>query len=325
MEHLIQREREGVGNGLAGVARSVSARIFEAKLRAARPAELAELRELTRNERLEPERLRALQQARAAEIVRFAMSRSAFYRERCARAGIREGDLSDPAAFEALPVLERADVKEHFEQIRSDEATPANSPPEVTGGTTNEPLRFLRDARAEHRPLGWRLYRWWGVDPSENRAEIWRDISFKPLRMLRHDALWWPTRTLRMDANAIDGAAIAAFVEGWRRIRPALLMGYVGAVIEVARAIERDGRRLPPPKAVGTTAAPLSSTQKRYLGEIFGAPVFDTYQCMEIPLLASAISFTSPMLTLRNVFSSNLTISATCGDETETTCSTLCS
>jgi hypothetical protein len=38
-------------------------------------------------------------------------------------------------------------------------------------------------------------------------------------------------------------------------------MGYVGAVIEVARAIEGSGRKLPPAKAVGATAAPISSAR----------------------------------------------------------------
>lgn len=261
-------------------------RIFEAKLRFARPLDLAELRELAANERLDPERLRALQHARASEIVRFAMAHSEFYRERYARAGIRERDLSDPAAFRSLPVLERTDVRDGFEQIRSDEATPENSQTEVTGGTTNEPLRFLRDQRAEHRTLSWRLHRWWGVGPGENQAFIWREVSSKPWKVLRHATLWWPTRILRMDANAIDSAAVAAFVDGWRRIRPALLLGYVGAVIEVARFVERSGRKLPPPTAVGTTAAPISAAQKQYLGEIFGAPVYDTYQCMEVPMIA---------------------------------------
>ncbi len=268
------------------VVRSLRRRIFEAKLRLARPAELTELRELARHERLDPERLCALQRARAAEIVRFAMSRSDFYRERYARAGVRERDLSDPAAFQSLPVLERADVRDHFERIRSVEATPENSQQEVTGGTTNEPLRILRDARAEHRTISRRLYRWWGVEPSDNHAVAWRETSFKRWQMLRHDALWWPTRTLRLDVNAIDAAALASFVEGWKRVRPALLLGYVGAVIEVARAIELRGRKLPPPRAVGTTAAPISPAQKQYLGEIFGAPVYDTYQCMEVPMLA---------------------------------------
>jgi phenylacetate-CoA ligase len=276
------RSPSEVGSG----AGTVRGRIFEAKLRVARPADFAELRELARDERLDPEQLCALQQARAAELVRFAMSRSDFYRERCARAGIRERDLSDPGAFQSLPVLERADVKEQFERIRTDEATPGNVQREVTGGTTNEPLRILRDKRAQHRTLNWRLYRWWGVEPGENQAVIWRETSFDRRKMLRNDALWWPTRTLRMDANAIDSASVAAFLEGWGRIRPALLMGYVGAVIEVARAIERSGRKPPPPKAVATTAAPISPAQKQYLAEIFGAPVYDTYQCVEVPVLA---------------------------------------
>jgi phenylacetate-CoA ligase len=261
-------------------------RIFEAKLRAMRPAELAELRQLERNEWLDPEQLAALSQARAREIVRFAMAHSDFYRERYARAGIHERDLDHPAALLSLPVLERTDVREGFEQIRSDEATPRNSQRETTGGTTNEPLRILRDGRAQHRTLNWRLYRWWGVGPGENQALIWREMSFKPWKLLRQDLLWWPTRFLRMDANAIDSAAVAAFVEGWERTRPALLFGYVGAIIEVARFIERSGRKLPPPKAIGTTAAPISTAQKQYLGEIFGAPVYDTYQCMEVPVLA---------------------------------------
>jgi phenylacetate-CoA ligase len=268
------------------VAWSLRDRIFAAKLRLARPADFAELRALARNERLDPELLCALQQARAAEIVRHAMSRSAFYRERYAHAGVRERDLADPGAFPSLPVLEREDVREQFDRIRSEDATPSTFQREVTGGTTNEPLRILRDARAHHRTLTWRLHRWWGVGLGENQATVWRETSFEPWKRLRHDALWWPTRILRMDANAIDSQAVAAFVAGWERIRPALLLGYVGAVVEVARVIESSGRKLSPPKAVGTTAAPISAAQKQYLGEVFGAPVYDTYQCMEVPMLA---------------------------------------
>jgi phenylacetate-CoA ligase len=268
------------------VSRLLRDRIFEAKLRIALPAELAELRALTQNERLHPEQLRSLAQASAADIVRFAMAHTDYYRERYARAGIREQDLSDPDAFRSLPVLERADVRDHFEWIRSDEATPSSVHHAVTGGTTNEPLRVLRDRRASHRTLGWRLHRWWGVGPGENQAFIWRDASSGFWKSLRHDALWWPTRSVKMDANHIDEQAIAAFLEGWERIRPALLVGYVGAVIELAQRVERSGRRLPPPKAIGTTAAPITPAQKEYVGRILGAPVYDHYQCIESPMLA---------------------------------------
>ena len=260
--------------------------MFYAKLALANRRELAELREMACNERLDPERLRTLQQARAAEIVRFAMAKSEYYRERYARAGIDARDLLDPQAFQSLPVLERADVRENLERIRSSEATPANVQRAVTGGSTGEPLRVMRDARANHRTLGWRLYRWWGVGPGENKALIWRDAVPGFRRNLRHNLLWWPTRTVQMDANRIDAKATAEFLDGWERTRPALFTGYVGAVIELAELVRRSGRAIPPPKAVGVTSAPVTPGQKRFLGEVFGAPVYDHYQCIEAPMLA---------------------------------------
>jgi phenylacetate-CoA ligase len=260
--------------------------LFEAKLRLVRGAEFAELRALAEGERLDAERLRSLQQARAAAIVRFAMAHTAYYRERYAKAGIDPRDLAHPQAFESLPVLERADVREHFERIRSDEATPANVQRAVTGGTTGEPLRVLRDNRANHRTLGWRLHRWWGVEPSDNKAVIWRDAATDFWKTLRHDALWWPTRSVQMDANRIDARTTARFLDGWERVRPALLTGYVGAVIALAEFVKQSGRAIPPPKAVGLTSAPVTPGQKQFLREVFGAPAYDHYQCVESPMLA---------------------------------------
>ena len=234
------------------------------------PTELAELRALAQSERLDPEKLRSLQQARAAEIVRFAVAHSAHYRERYARAGIEPRDLADPQAFEALPVLERAELRENHERIRSTEATPANVQRAVTGGTTGEPLRVLRDRRVDHRTLGWRLHRWWGVGPSENKAVIWRDATTDFWKTLRHEALWWPTRSVSMDANHIDERTTAKFLDGWERVRPALLTGYVGAVIELAQFVKQSGRAIPSPKAVATTSAPITPGQKQFLRDVFG-------------------------------------------------------
>jgi phenylacetate-CoA ligase len=265
---------------------SLRDQVFEAKLGLVRRAELEELRALMQNERLAPEALGSLQQRRAAELVRFAMASCEFYRERYARAGIGSADLFDPQAFASLPVLERAEVRENFERIRSAEATPSNCERAVTGGSTGEPLRVMRDARAPHRTLGLRLHRWWGIGPGENKALIWRDAACDRWGNLRRNLLWWPTRTVQMNASQIDERAIECFVDGWERVRPALLTGYVGAVIEVAQYLVRTGRKIPPPKAIGLTAAPVTPGQKRFLRDVFGAPAYDNYQCIEVPMIA---------------------------------------
>jgi phenylacetate-CoA ligase len=268
------------------VSGSLRDQVFEAKLRLVRRAEFEELRALMQNERLAPEALRSLQQRRAAELVRFAMASCEFYRERYARAGIESADLFDPQAFAALPVLERAEVRENFERMRSSEAIASNCERAVTGGSTGEPLRVMRDARAPHRTLGLRLHRWWGIGPGENKALIWRDAACDFWGNLRRNLLWWPTRTVQMNASQIDERAIECFVNGWERVRPALLTGYVGAVLEVAQHLLRTGRKIPPPKAIGLTAAPVTPAQKRFLRDVFGAPAYDHYQCIEVPMIA---------------------------------------
>ena len=89
-----------------------------------------------------------------------------------------------------------------------------------------------------------------------------------------------------MDANQIDEKTTAEFLKGWERIRPALFTGYVGAVSELAEFVQRSGRSIPPPKAVAVTSAPVTPGQKKFIGEVFGAPVYDHYQCSEVPMLA---------------------------------------
>jgi phenylacetate-CoA ligase len=259
-------------------------RFFEAKLGLALRSELDEYRALLRSERFDALALRRIQQQRAAELVAFAMTHTAWYRERYA--GFDPRSLGEAGAFESLPVLERDDVRHHFAEISSDEATPRNVKPSVTSGSTGEPLRVLRDVRANHRTLGWRLHRWWGVSPVDDKALIWRDAAGSRWRNAWHDALWWPTRTVQMDANQIEEPALRRFVAGWERVRPVLLTGYVGAVVEFAQFLRRIGRTLPPPKAVGVTAAPVAPEQKRFLREVFGAPAYDHYQCIEVPMIA---------------------------------------
>lgn len=265
---------------------SLRDQVFEAKLGLLRRAELDELRALMQNERLAPEALAALQRRRAAEIALFAAANSEFYRERYARAGIAAKDLLDPEAFASLPVIERTEVRESFERIRTAEAIDTNCERAVTGGSTGEPLRVMRDARAPHRTLGLRLHRWWGVGPGENKALIWRDAASNFWGNLRRNLLWWPTRTVQMNASQIDERAIERFVDGWEEVRPALLTGYVGAVMEVAQYLLRAGRKIPPPKAIGLTAAPVTPGQKCFLRDVFGAPAYDHYQCIEVPMIA---------------------------------------
>lgn len=72
-------------------------------------------RELARHERQQRESLRIYQQRRLESIVRHAVGRSPFYRERFAGV-VGEG----PVELSRLPVLDKAEMMEHFDELVTD-------------------------------------------------------------------------------------------------------------------------------------------------------------------------------------------------------------
>lgn len=267
------------------MAGAFAQRTFDIKVAVALRPERRMYSELLRDQALSPAELHTLQSRRAMEMVRWAASSAPFYRERYRGAGLTAGDLDDPAVFASLPILEKDDVRARSADLHTPEATPRTSRFASTGGSTGEPLKLLHDTRVPARTLSWRLFGWWGLSPADNIAHVYRSLR-TPRQRLKHNLQWWPSRSIEIDAERMDERAVAAFLAGWRRTRPALLLGYVGGIYELALRLEADGIDLPPVKAVGVTAAPITAAQRALMTRVFRAPVYDHYRCGEVPWIA---------------------------------------
>ena len=242
-------------------------------------------RDLIANEKLTPEALGALQDELAQDVVHMAMRDSPFYRRTYGALGIDPGTLTDPQAWAALPLLDRSTIKGHSAEFPTPSATGRAVRAALTGGSTGEPLRTMHDARVPSLALSWRMYSWWGVEPHDDLARIGR-WSFGRLATLKNDASWWPTRQIYLDAGLISDETMNRFHQELTRIRPRLLEGYVGALLEFADFLERRALRVPAPTAVATTAAPLTTTARARLEAAFGAPVHDEYRGSEFGWMA---------------------------------------
>jgi phenylacetate-CoA ligase len=97
---------------------------------------------------------------------------------------------------------------------------------------------------------------------------------------------WWPTHQVYLDARLFDQDSMRDFHRRLVRSRPALLEGYVGAMLEFADFLESEGVGLPGLRAAATTAAPLTANARRRLEDVFGVPVFDEYRGAEVNWMA---------------------------------------
>jgi phenylacetate-CoA ligase len=242
-------------------------------------------RDGVRSETLPVEQLLVRQQERAVAHARYAMQSTRFYRDLYADAGITLDDLRDPAAFTSLPIVEKQHVRESFEALRTPEATERNTTISMTGGSTGEPLQILRDTRVSAQPLEWQLFRWWGVHPSDNIAIVFRHIKTGRQQTI-HALKWWPSKRIQLDAYRINDAEVRAFARSWQSVRPTLLTGYAGGILELARSLQRLRIDVPPLVAIATTASPLTRSNRSEVESILDAPVYDHYRSSEIPWMA---------------------------------------
>lgn len=255
---------------------------FEIKTRLSAGSSRRRLAEFLANDRASSADLERLGAERAIAHARFAFEHSPFYREYYADHGIKLSDLADPAAFGALPLVDKALLRDNIERIKSDEWTPSNSAVSKTGGSTGFPLHIHRDLRFPARALEWRLFDWWGVNPWDDRAIVMRHMRVGGDR-LKHNLQWWPTRRIQLDAFQITDESVRVFAASWDRVQPRILVGYGGGVLEMARRLTRLGLRLRPPQAIAVTAAPLAPGVRAEIEETLGAPCYDHYRAAEIP------------------------------------------
>lgn len=268
-----------------GLAMDLRAVAFSVKGRTARRSASRAYRWLLANETRPRDQLDCLTAQSSAAIAQFAASDSPFYRDLYSSRQISLDDLADPQVWHELPVVDRSMLKEHSADVVARSATPAVMREALTGGSTGEPLRSFHDTRVPTLPLSWRMYRWWGVEPWDDIARVGR-WGFGRRASIVNALQWWPTRQIYADAALIDRGALEEFTEQVARVKPVLIEGYVGAMLELATFIEISGRQLPAPRAVATTAAPLTEGARTRLQDVFGAPVYDEYRGAELGWMA---------------------------------------
>jgi len=240
---------------------------------------------LLANERRPAAELADLESRKAAAIARHAATTTTHYARVFREHDIRVDRLEDPAEWQRIPLLVRADIKANGDDLKSTEWNEKSARSAKTGGSTGEPLRTYVDARVPMLAAAWRMYRWWGVAPWDNLARVGR-WGFGRSDSVKNAITWWPSKQVYLDAMLFDRASMREFYARLIKTRPVLIEGYVGAMLEFAEFLKTEGLIVPSLRAVSTTSAPLTANVRARLESVYGVPVYDEYRGSEINWMA---------------------------------------
>ncbi len=224
--------------------------------------------------------------ARLRIVAAHAAARSPFWRARFAKAGIDPAQVRGIADLASLPLLTKADVREHLDDL----IAPGHGGGELvaarTGGSTGTALLVYCDRRGVQRRAGAALLAdtWSGWRLGGPVAAVWGNphapSTWKGrLRRLLKD------RSIQLDTMKLDGPAVEEFADRWRSLRPTLLYGHAHSIYLLATMLRERGIRLRPEGVVATSMM-LLDHERKVIEEVFDVPATNRYGCEEVSLIA---------------------------------------
>jgi phenylacetate-CoA ligase len=261
-------------------------------------------RMLTRSQHWLPADLDALQLEKLRALLSHAEQRVPWYTERFCRAGRSSRDVKSPHELGLLPVLDRADVRNHTDAFiaRGLEHLLRRS---STSGSTGSPVRFWIDPvrAAFNQAARLRAHAWFDVRPGDRGVYVWggplRQTLANRVRQMRDRLL----NEWMRNAYDFTPQRMADCLRAITRIRPAYIYGFAGAICQLAEFArdENIAIRGAVDRAVFTTGEVLRPEWRSLIESVFGSVVADEYGCREVDVLAHQCPAGSYHLMAENV------------------------
>ncbi len=248
------------------------------------------LAEYRRDQWLAPEQIAALQWQRLTALLQHCEREVPYYQRRWRELGIRVADIRSMEDYARLPLLTKADIRTHFEDLKAP-SWRDQLLYKATGGSTGEPLRlgYTRTSYDRRTAVMWRGYEWAGSRMGRRTLFLWGGAVGEPHRaQLLRERLYNAAFGRRvLNSFHMSEANMAEFADAIDRYRPEVIVGYVGPLVRLAQWLLANGRQVARPQSIIGAAEALHEFQREIIEQAFGCPAFNTYGCREFMLIAS--------------------------------------
>jgi len=223
------------------------------------------------------DRLATFQSEELTKLLTHLYSNSPYFEGVCREKGIRPPDFHDRSAFLHLPIIDKDDIRNNLDRMRSKSAqgwTISKS----TGGSTGQPLHFVHDeASYEWRiAMAYRAYAWARCEDGRKTAYIWGGAIGDPSRKqtFKEDVHHLLQRRKIFNSFHFTDERMLRCYHFIQRYRPDGLVGYTNALCNLARFIRKQKLQNLTVGNIVTAAEGVDEDQKALMETVFGGRSF---------------------------------------------------
>jgi len=233
--------------------------------------------------------LEAWQLERLNSLLEQARLYSPFYRKRFRDLVLPLTSLRD---IEQLPILTKDDIREHGNNIKCKNLSPARFVASRTGGSTGEPMQYFWDKRGMdwNRGSVYRSAEWAGTALGERTVQMsGSHYDYNEMQKLKSKLVFLLQRYRDMPIAYMNSELLESHYQELLKYQPTAIWGYASGVHGFAEHIRQahPGAEFPWLKALITSSENLLPRQRQTINEVFGGnKVFDNYGSREMYLAA---------------------------------------
>ena len=252
------------------------------------------LKELEETQWWPRHKILALQNERLSKLIRYAYDNVPYYHRIFQEKGLKPEDMETSEDLVKLPILTKQLIRNNFSDFVAQDFPKRQLMLRSTGGSTGEPLEFLR---TKHDFYNWgsaaelRAYGWAGYELGKKCALLWETYPYKStiekftrtLTSLLERIVVFNALEISVDKLPLLANRLVSFQGGFIR-------GYPTAIYLLARFIEREGKSKIRPKAIITSGEQLYDFQRELYFKVFKCEAYSHYGSNEAHAIASECS-----------------------------------
>ncbi len=231
------------------------------------------------------DKIQQLQEKELKDLLLHAYNNVPYYKEVFDSIELIQDGEVDLSRFSDIPILNKEIIREQKEQLYSKDKETRKWYKNTSGGSTGVPVEFIQDMT--YRDKSWAnkiLYnRMLGKDEGQREVKLWgseRDI-FQGSESLKARIQNWIYNRMLLNSFKMSEKQMGEYVKKINEFKPVSIWAYVDSAYELARYIEKNKLKVHSPTAILVTAGTVYPKIKKYISEVFQAPVYNQYGSRE--------------------------------------------
>ena len=233
------------------------------------------------------DRINEYQLKKLKKIIRYAKNNVPYYENLFKKNKLDSSDIKSIDDINKIPILTKEIVRRENHNLVARNFNMKYVSKGKSGGTTGSPIFVYKDI--QDRSFTWASYyrwlEWMNINYYDKFTTLWgaKTVLSDPfLSKVKYKIVNYIQNDIYINSFKLNEHLYYKTYKKIIKYNPILLKGYVSALIDFAKFLEKNNLEGIRPKVISTTSESLDLNCRSYLKNIFKAPIYDQYGCGEI-------------------------------------------